>query len=78
MNLLITGCCGHIGSYLVNNIYKINKIKKTYIIDNFYSTQINSLFNTKEKNFVHITKKFFPEKTLLSLDVLIFNIKNSE
>lgn len=50
MNLLITGCCGHIGSYLVNNIYKINKIKKTYIIDNFYSTQINSLFNTKEKN----------------------------
>jgi len=50
MNLLITGCCGHIGSYLVNNIYKINKIKKTYIIDNFYSAQINSLFNTKEKN----------------------------
>ena len=28
MNLLITGCCGHIGSYLVNNIHKINKIKK--------------------------------------------------
>jgi len=50
MNLLITGCCGHIGSYLDNNIYKINKNKKTYIIDNFYSTQINSLFNTKEKN----------------------------
>ncbi len=50
MNLLITGCCGHIGSYLVNNIHKINKIKKTFVIDNFYSTQINSLFNTKKKN----------------------------
>ena len=35
MKLLITGCCGHIGSYLVNNIHKINKIKKTIIIDNF-------------------------------------------
>jgi nucleoside-diphosphate-sugar epimerase len=50
MNLLITGCCGHIGSYLVNNIYKINKIKKAFIIDNFHSTQINSLFNVHKKN----------------------------
>lgn len=50
MNLLITGCCGHIGSYLVNNLHKINKIKKTIIIDNFNSTQINSLFNIKKRN----------------------------
>ena len=50
MNLLITGCCGHIGSYLVNNIHKINKIKKTIIIDNFHSTEINSLFNIKKRN----------------------------
>ena len=52
MNLLITGCCGHIGSYLVNNIHKIKKIKKTFLIDNFHSTQINSLFNVKKKNNV--------------------------
>ena len=50
MNLLITGCCGHIGSYLVDNIYKIKKIKKCFIVDNFNSTQINSLFNSKKKN----------------------------
>ena len=50
MNLLITGCSGHIGSYLSNNIYKIKKIKKCFIVDNFNSTQINSLFNTKKKN----------------------------
>ena len=50
MNLLITGCCGHIGSYLVNNIHKIKKIKKTFIVDNFNSTQINSLFMSKKKN----------------------------
>ena len=49
MNLLITGCCGHIGSYLVNNIHKIKKIKKCFIVDNFNSTQINSLFNSKKK-----------------------------
>ena len=46
MNLLVTGCCGHIGSYLVNNINKIKKIKKTFIIDNLNSTQVNSLFKT--------------------------------
>lgn len=50
MNLLITGACGHIGSYIAKNIYKIKKIKKTYLLDNLKSTQINSLFNTKKKN----------------------------
>ena len=28
MKLLITSACGHIGSYLVENIHKIRKIKK--------------------------------------------------
>ena len=50
MNILITGCCGHIGSYLVDNIHKIKKIKKCFIVDNFNSTQINSLFNSNKKN----------------------------
>jgi len=56
MNLLITGCCGHIGSYLVSNIHKIKKIKKTFIIDNFKSTQINSLFKSKKKNNLEFHK----------------------
>ena len=50
MNLLITGCCGHIGSYLVSNIHKIKKIKKIFLVDNLNSTQINSLFSNKKKN----------------------------
>ena len=50
MNLLITGCCGHIGSYLVKNIHKIKNIKKTIIVDNLKSTQINSLFKSKKKS----------------------------
>ena len=51
MNLLITGCCGHIGSYLVSNIHKIKKIKKIFLVDNLNSTQINSLFLIKKKKF---------------------------
>jgi len=50
MNLLITGCCGHIGSYLVDNVYRIKKIKKVILIDNLSSTKISSLFNSKKKN----------------------------
>tara|TARA_B100000900_G_scaffold413217_1_gene436735 strand:+ start:1296 stop:2219 length:924 start_codon:yes stop_codon:yes gene_type:complete len=50
MNLLITGCCGHIGSYLAENIHKIKKIKKTILIDNLESNRFYSLFNLKEKN----------------------------
>ena len=50
MNLLITGGCGHIGSYIIDNIKKIKKVKKTIIIDNLKTTQINSLFNSKKKN----------------------------
>ena len=51
MNLLITGCCGHIGSYLVANIHRIRKIKKIFLVDNLISTSINSLFNNKNKKF---------------------------
>ncbi len=49
MNLLITGCCGHIGSYLADNVYKIKKIKKTYIVDNLESNRFYSIFDSKKK-----------------------------
>ena len=50
MNLLVTGCCGHIGSYLADNIYKIKKIKKTVLIDNIKSNRFCSLFNLGKNN----------------------------
>ncbi len=50
MNLLITGCCGHIGSYLADNVHKIKNIKKTLIIDNLESNRFYSIFNSKKKN----------------------------
>ena len=55
MNLLITGACGHIGSYVVQNLSKIKKIKKTVLIDNLEFGRHNSLFNNKKKNKI----KFF-------------------
>ncbi len=50
MNVLITGACGHIGSYLTENIYKIKKIKKVVLVDDLKSGRINTLFNSKKKN----------------------------
>ena len=49
MNLLITGGCGHIGSYVAEHISKIKKIKKTYLIDNLKTTHISSIFNSHKK-----------------------------
>lgn len=66
MNLLITGCCGHIGSYLVNNIYKIDKINKTFIVDNFNSTQINSLFNINKRNNIKFYNLDLTKKNALN------------
>ena len=65
MNLLITGGCGHIGSYLIHNIHKIRKIKKTYVIDNFKSTNINSLFNLSKKNKINFCQSDLTKKNCL-------------
>ena len=35
MRILITGACGHIGSYIIENIHKIKKVKKVILLDNF-------------------------------------------
>ena len=50
MKLIITGACGHIGSYVAENIFKIKKIKKTILIDNLKSNRFCSLFDQKTKN----------------------------
>ena len=55
MNIILTGCCGHIGSHIVNNLNSIKKIKKAFIVDNLGSTRFSSLFNLKKKSKI----KFF-------------------
>lgn len=65
MNLLITGGCGHIGSYLIENIHKIPKIKKTYVVDNLLTTQIQSFFNNSKKNKIKFFIKDLTKKNSL-------------
>ncbi len=49
MKLLITGACGHIGSYLVENVFKLKKIKEVVLIDNFNTNRYHVLFNLDKK-----------------------------
>ena len=49
MNIIITGACGHIGSYLVQNLSKIKKLKKVILVDNLKKNNINSIFNLRSK-----------------------------
>ena len=49
MKIIITGALGHIGSYLVENISKIKKLKHVYLIDNFLTNKYHVLFNIKKK-----------------------------
>ena len=78
MNILITGCLGHIGSSLLMNLSKIKSLKNVYLIDNLMSNNINVLFNIKKKKEIKV--KFFKadlldKKTLLKvkkkIDVVI-------
>ena len=50
MKVLITGACGHIGSFLTENIHKIKSISKTILVDNLKSNRFNSLYNFEKKN----------------------------
>ena len=66
MNILITGALGHIGSYLLENINKIKRVKKVYIIDNLSTNKYNSLFNLPKTN----KKIFFYQADLSVKDSL--------
>ena len=50
MKIIITGACGHIGSYIAENIYKIKKVKKTILVDNLKSNRFCSIFNLNKRN----------------------------
>jgi len=57
MKILITGACGHIGSYLSENVHKIKEIKKTILLDNLKSNRFDSLFNSQKKNNLNFFNK---------------------
>jgi len=54
MKIILTGACGHIGSYVSKNFSKIKKIKEIILIDNFSTQRYSSLFNLNKK-----VKSFF-------------------
>ncbi len=66
MKILITGGLGHIGSYVLENINKIKKIKKIYIIDNLSTQRFCSLFKLPKDN----KKKFFFNNDLSDKNIL--------
>ena len=45
MNILVTGGLGHIGSFFLKNIKKINNLKNIYVVDANFGNNFNSLFN---------------------------------
>jgi nucleoside-diphosphate-sugar epimerase len=50
MKVLLTGVLGHIGSSLINDLIKLNKIKTLYLVDCLEFNKINSIFNLKNEN----------------------------
>ena len=49
MKILITGCLGHIGTYIIENINKINKFSKVILLDDLNRSKINNLLFIKKK-----------------------------
>ena len=74
MRIIITGACGHIGSYLTENIYKIKKIKEVILIDNFNSQRYSSLFRLKKNvklSFFNLDLSKVPLKGFNKVDLVI-------
>ena len=85
MNIVITGALGHIGSALMQNLSKIKKLKKIYLIDNGLRNNLNVLFNYKsKKNIKFIFEDLKSKKSIKSIkdkiDVVIHlaSITNAE
>lgn len=75
MKIIITGACGHIGSFLVENLSKIKKIKKTILIDSMKTNKYNSIFKIKKKpNFSFYQRDLSIKNSLLgfkNIDIII-------
>ncbi len=66
MKIIITGSCGHIGSYVVENLSKIKKVKTAILIDNLKSNRFNSIFNLKNKPKIFFFQRDLTNKKSLN------------
>tara|TARA_A100001015_G_scaffold113821_1_gene126460 strand:- start:1950 stop:2876 length:927 start_codon:yes stop_codon:yes gene_type:complete len=74
MNILITGCLGHIGSSLIRDLPKLSPDVTIYGLDNLSSQRYCSLFNLPKKKFHFIeadVRGFDFDDILKSIDVVI-------
>ena len=67
MKIIITGSCGHIGSYVVENLSKIKKVKTAILIDNLKSNRFNSIFNLKNKPKIFFFQRDLTNKKSLTI-----------
>ncbi len=74
MKLLITGACGHIGSFIIDQVNKIKKIKEVLLIDNFNSHRYSTLFNLNKNrkfSFYNLDLSRFSLKKFKKVDYVI-------
>jgi nucleoside-diphosphate-sugar epimerase len=74
MNILITGCLGHIGSSLIKHFPLIRPDLNIFGIDNLSTQRYNSLFNLPKKKFYFIEadiRKYNFDELLSSIDIVI-------
>ncbi len=67
MKVLITGALGHIGSFIIKNIYKNKKVKKIYLVDNFSNNKFNIIFKIKNIKYKFIYGDLTQKKFCLKL-----------
>lgn len=73
MNILITGCLGHIGSFILPKLLK-KKDHKIIGIDSNFNNNLNTIYNLKKKNFTFYLedlKKFEYKKKISKIDIII-------
>ena len=74
MNILITGCLGHIGSSLIRDLPKLSPDVNIFGLDNLSSQRYCSVFNLPKKKFHFIeadVRDFSFDDILKSIDVVI-------
>ena len=72
MNILITGCLGHIGSFILPKLLK--KKHNIFGIDSNINNNLNTIFNLKKKKFTFFLedlKKFEYKKKIKKIDIII-------
>ncbi len=72
MNILITGCLGHIGSSIISKLLK--KKHNIFGIDSNSNNNLNTIFNLQKKKFTFFLedlKKFEYKKKIKKIDIII-------